>query len=302
MSENIVKNRREYLFLYDVKYANPNGDPNDENRPRIDEETQINIVTDVRLKRTIRDYLLNYENKEIFIREIFNKNGKLQEAKDRAANFGKNPEKILAECIDIRLFGATIPLEKKSNSGKSITFTGPIQFNIGQSLHKVKLMHIKGTGAFASGENKEQKTFREDWVLPYSLIAFHAILNEQAAVDTKLTDEDVEYFKKAMWEGTKNLITRSKTEQLPRLLIEVIFKEGVCTHIGELHKYVKIESELEDEEIRSTEDFVLNVDELIDVLEEYADKIEKVTFKVDRKLKLNKPLASDEVKFEKIEF
>ena len=50
-------NRSELLFLYDISDANPNGDPLDENKPRIDEETEINIVTDVRLKRTIRDYL-----------------------------------------------------------------------------------------------------------------------------------------------------------------------------------------------------------------------------------------------------
>ena len=46
----MIKNRQEILFLYDVTDANPNGDPLDENKPRIDEETGINIVTDVRLK------------------------------------------------------------------------------------------------------------------------------------------------------------------------------------------------------------------------------------------------------------
>ena len=59
MSE-IIKNRSELLFCYDVTDANPNGDPLDANKPRIDEETNINFVTDVRLKRTIRDYLFEY--------------------------------------------------------------------------------------------------------------------------------------------------------------------------------------------------------------------------------------------------
>ena len=53
----MIKNRHEILFIYDVTDANPNGDPLDENKPRMDEETNTNIVTDVRLKRTIRDYL-----------------------------------------------------------------------------------------------------------------------------------------------------------------------------------------------------------------------------------------------------
>ena len=67
MSE-IVSNRSEILFLYDVKDINPNGDPLDENKPRIDEETMQNLVTDVRLKRTVRDYLHDFLDQEIFIR------------------------------------------------------------------------------------------------------------------------------------------------------------------------------------------------------------------------------------------
>ena len=59
MSE-IIKDRSEILFLYDIRDGNPNGDPMDENKPRIDEETGVNIVTDVRLKRTIRDYLHDF--------------------------------------------------------------------------------------------------------------------------------------------------------------------------------------------------------------------------------------------------
>lgn len=67
MSE-IIKDRSEILFLYDIRDGNPNGDPMDENKPRIDEETGVNIVTDVRLKRTIRDYLHDFKGQEIFVR------------------------------------------------------------------------------------------------------------------------------------------------------------------------------------------------------------------------------------------
>ena len=74
---SLVKKRSEIIFCYDIKDANPNGDPLDSNKPRIDEETGQNIVTDVRLKRTIRDFL--FENKghnidgekDIFVRETF---------------------------------------------------------------------------------------------------------------------------------------------------------------------------------------------------------------------------------------
>ena len=64
MSEE-VKTRSEILFIYDIRDGNPNGDPLDENKPRIDEEAGVNIVTDVRLKRTIRDYLHDFKDQEI---------------------------------------------------------------------------------------------------------------------------------------------------------------------------------------------------------------------------------------------
>ncbi|BCD61377.1 CRISPR-associated protein Csh2 [Nitratiruptor sp. YY08-26] len=295
-----IKNRREYLFLYDVSFANPNGDPNDENKPRIDEETGKNIVTDVRLKRTIRDYLKDFENLEIFVREIADEKGKIQDAKARAKDFENDPQKILNECIDVRLFGGTIPITTGKNKDSSIIYTGPVQFNMGQSLHRVKLEYIKGTGAFASSQGKEQKTFREEWILPYSFIAFHGVANENAAKETNLSNSDLEYLKKGMWEGTKNLITRSKNEQMPRLLIEIIYKEDTHSHIGELHRYIKLESQKADEELRSTEDFILNIDRLLEVMEEEAQKIEKVLYKIDRNLKLNKELSSPKITFEEL--
>ncbi|OQY08084.1 MAG: type I-B CRISPR-associated protein Cas7/Csh2 [Fusobacteriia bacterium 4572_132] len=209
-----VEKRSEILFCYDVTDANPNGDPLDDNKPRIDEETKINIVTDVRLKRTIRDYLYEYkgyngkEGKDIFVREIYIDNDQtkgIQDGKTRAKDFKDDHEKVLESCIDIRLFGGVIPLNKDS-----ITFTGPVQFKMGRSLHKIELKHIKGTGAFASKAGNKQATFREEYILPYSFICFHGIVNEAAAKFTHLTEEDVNEMLVAMWEGTKNLISRSK--------------------------------------------------------------------------------------------
>ena len=84
MEMSKIENRSEILFLYDIENANPNGDPNDENKPRIDEETGKNIVTDVRLKRTIRDYLM-VNGHDIFVREkTYDNEGDIQEAKLRA--------------------------------------------------------------------------------------------------------------------------------------------------------------------------------------------------------------------------
>ena len=88
MSE-IVSNRSEIVFLYDVKDSNPNGDPLDENKPRIDEETMLNLVTDVRLKRTVRDYLHDFCNEEVFILGVKKDDGKLKTKEERMAKIRK---------------------------------------------------------------------------------------------------------------------------------------------------------------------------------------------------------------------
>ena len=235
-------NRSELLFLYDIADANPNGDPLDGNKPRLDEETEINLVTDVRLKRTIRDYLHDYKEQGIFIKEIQDKEGNIQDAKQRANDYSSNDGKydsidearsdlkknILEKCIDVRLFGATIPIDvkiKNKNKSSSVTLTGPVQFKMGRSLNRVEIQHIKGTGAFASGKGKDQKTFREEYILPYSLINFYGIVNENAAKETELNDDDIKLLIDAMWNGTKNLISRSKFGQTPRLLIQIEYEE-----------------------------------------------------------------------------
>jgi CRISPR-associated protein Csh2 len=294
-------NRSELVFLYDISYANPNGDPLDENKPRIDEETEINIVTDVRLKRTIRDYLHDFKNQNIFVKEIEYEPGKIQNAKLRAEDYlldenGNKANKkdfslaemkenmynnILDKCIDVRLFGGTIPIEKTSSQKSSITLTGPVQFRFGRSLHKVEIKHIKGTGAFASGEGKQQKTFREEYILPYSLISFYGVINENAAEKTLMNDEDESLLIDGIWNGTKNLITRSKFGQMPRLLLKVTYNDKNY-FIGDLDKKIKIEHDLNDEKkLRNIEEVFINISDLIIILKMNLSKIESLNVKVD---------------------
>ena len=93
MKDQVIDSRTEIVFVYDITDANPNGDPNDENRPRMDMESGRGKVSDVRLKRTIRDYLYHYCNLEIFCREIEKEDGTIQEGKDRAEDFFKEAVK-----------------------------------------------------------------------------------------------------------------------------------------------------------------------------------------------------------------
>lgn len=283
MSE-LVKNRSEILFLYDVKDANPNGDPVDENKPRIDEETGVNIVTDVRLKRTIRDYLHEYKKIDVFVREIRDEKDNLKTKEDRLKDFEDKPELVIEKCIDIRLFGATTAVENKT-----MALTGPVQFKYGRSLHKVDITYIKGTTVMPSGAERRQGTFTEKYILPYSLIVFYGIVNENAAKNQNipLTENDIFFMLEGIWNGTKNLISGSKFGQMPRLLLQVIYKENNF-HIGELDKFISLKTEKEDEAIRDISDVKIDITELVKILDNNNDKIEKIRYKVDDRVSLIK--------------
>ncbi|MCK4260845.1 MAG: type I-B CRISPR-associated protein Cas7/Csh2 [Halanaerobiales bacterium] len=281
-----LQQRIEILFLYDIKDANPNGDILNENKPRIDEETGINLVTDVRLKRTVRDYLYEYEgfngsdDKDIFIREIRTEDNYIQDGKTRAKDFKEDAKTILDTCIDIRLFGGVIPVK-----GNPITYTGPVQFQMGRSLHPVQIVHIKGTGAFASKAKATQKTFREEYVLPYSLIAFNGIVNENAAKYTQMTEEDFQLLKKAIWFGTKNLISRSKFGQIPRLLLTITYKTPGF-FIGELRNYLELKTDMRPEKIRDVSDYQLDVTKLVGLLTKHKEHIENCEAMLDERTQI----------------
>lgn len=312
MSETI-ENRSEVLFLYDIKDANPNGDPLNENRPRMDEETEVNIVTDVRLKRTVRDYLNEYLGENIFIKEEKRESGEQKSRTRRLGEFlSKNredfpewdidPEKLegmkdtkiqdaidkvpagqlekalLESYVDLRLFGATIAVKKGT-----ITKTGPVQFKFGRSLHKVEPKFVKGTTVMPSREGVMAGTMTEMHILPYSLICFYGIANENAAKSTGLTGDDIGLLMEGLWNGTKNLITRSKFGQMPRLLLRVEYKEKNY-HIGELDKYIELNKGVEDKAIRSTEDYSVDIGKLIGKLGENKEKISRIRFKADENI------------------
>ncbi len=290
MSSTINK-KTEILFLYDIENANPNGDPMNENRPRFDAETGTALVSDVRLKRTVRDYWFDYEGfngkegKDIFVRELMYNDDKdpqkkyVQDGKRRADNFKSDEEIILDTCIDIRVFGGVIPLKNDS-----ITLTGPVQFQMGRSLNKVEIITEQGTGAFASGEKKGQATFRTEYKLPYAIIGFNGIVNDKAAEKSKMTEEDLQLLLKGIWEGTKNLISRSKFGQRPLLLLAVTFSDSY--YLGGMRQKLKLVSEMNEEAIRSVNDYSVDVTGLFESLKKVSDKIESLYVVVADELKL----------------
>lgn len=197
---------------------------------------------------------------------------------------------LAAKCIDVRLFGAVNAIK-----GKIMKFTGPVQFNLGKSMHKVRVDELPGTTVFPSKGGLTTGTMTSRFYLSYALIAFHGIVNENAAKDTLLSNEDLDDMYSGMWYGTKNLISQSKVGQMPRFLVVVTYKDKKC-HIGELDQFIKIElvegRVSREEDIRSVEDYTLNITELVKVLADNKDSIESVEFKVDRRLRLSCDFAA----------
>ena len=301
-----IQNRSELLFLYDVKYANPNGDPMDLNRPRLDEDSMKCLVTDVRLKRTIRDYLDNSladearKGNEIFIKEIIKEDGSTASVKDRIKQVAKIAAKsdldnirkfIIDNFIDTRLFGATYPVELKGNKD-SITLTGPVQFNIGSSLNKVKEVPFDLSFVMASGEGKKTGSQAEGGkkTIKYGLIGFHGVINEVAAKHTGLNDNDVKLLTQGMWYGTKELLTTSKKGHMPRLLIKIDYQPGF--YVGDLIESLSLEikGEKEAEQLEDVTDYVLQTKALNEVLQKHENKIITVGVKQDDRLELSQPI------------
>jgi len=270
------ENRREYLFVYTVKDANPNGDPLDANHPRYDEESGQIMVSDVRIKRTIRDQWLR-EGKDVFVDgEAKTLANRVSELKEKfGCDMGRE---ILSHCVDTRLFGVTFALGKEAFS-----WTGPVQFKWGRSLHRAEAKFVQGTAAFATKEASEQRSFRNEYIVPFALIAVYGIANQYASSQTNASDADLDSLFEALWKGTANLITRSKIGHTPRLLIEFKYVVGFDGALGSLDEKVVLKSlkgdPLSDDEqlaLRSIDDVKLDISEIADKASLVRDKIESV--------------------------
>ena len=296
------KNRREYLFVYSVKDANPNGDPLNANHPRYDDDSSAILVSDVRIKRTVRDQWLR-EGKDVFVDgEVKTLASRVKELRERfcaatgekvGKKAGKDAGKAsgkdaLKYCIDTRLFGVTFALGKESFS-----WTGPVQFKWGRSLHKASVMMIQGTAAFAKDESSEQRSFRNEYIVPFALIADYGIANQYASEKTGATDDDLEALFKALWSGTCNLITRSKIGHTPRLLIEIKYADGFSGAIGAMDEKISIKdlngAEMSADAqmaIRGCGEIILDASKLCAALEKVKDEIEAVRIIKDMALNI----------------
>jgi len=266
----IISKNSEILFIYDAKMTNPNGDMDNENKPRMDYDTNTNLVSDVRLKRYLRDYFEQQLKEPIFITE------NAKDAKDRGEQL-KKEGKTHKDLIDCRMFGAVF-----AETGGSDHLTGPIQFNWGYSLNKVEINEsVTITSSFSS-----QAGVGKDYRVKYSLIAFNGGINANAAQSTGLTDNDLKRFDEAMINAIPFCRTRSKIGQTPRLYVRVEMIDGK-TFLKDLRDLIDFEVKAKDEfNVRGMKDFWLGLKSFKEYLEKFESKISKIHYWKDNDLEL----------------
>lgn len=307
--KNTISNNSDFLFLYEAIQCNPNGDPDEENKPRMDKDTSTNLVTDVRVKRYIRDYL-KQEGTDIFVdmegdkkvspdtrlievvkrmyadpqtvKAIFQDDVQLVTLFEELTK-GKTPDEIVKKLqdekdkkfyplnnplltwlvsdkyADIRLFGSAFAVK-----GFTKTFTGPVQLNWGYSLHPVKIIE---SDSIVTIMNDDASTFGKDYRVHYSLLAFHGSINKHAAKSTGMTDDDLELFRKAIWDSIPANPTRSKLNQYPKLYVEIVYNDGFTNgQFGDLRQHISAKAKKE--AIRGFNDLDLDLSKLAALIKE----------------------------------
>jgi CRISPR-associated protein Csh2 len=316
-----IETRSEILFVYDAQDCNPNGDPYNDNQPRIDQATGQAVVTDVRLKRYLREQLQT-DKHGVFIRtpdddrQAFKRIdaalGMFEEVEEPEdfETVDAVKETFLKRAADVRYFGATFSFDVDSDETQDMiqdrfgsNLTGPVQFSPARSLNRVErnTESKRLTSVLSSDEENQQGTFAQDERLKYAIFPFHGIVNENGAADTHLSTDDVERLDTLLWRSIKNqTISRSKIGQAPRLYLRVEFEAGF--HTGDLHRTVELGTDDSPGELRDIRDVTIDVTETLRTLNEVKDRIEAVHIVGDRHLTCSVDSAADGlIEFEEID-
>lgn len=200
---NIVKNRYEFVYLFDVENGNPNGDPDSGNMPRIDPETSYGIITDVCLKRKIRNYVDIVKNNEapykIYVREKVvlstERKGAYQslseeEKKNKLSAAEAGRKFMCKNYFDIRTFGAVMSTTE-NNCGQ---VRGPVQLNFARSIETIIPLEVTITrmAVETEAEREKERMMGRKHVVPYGLYRTEGYVSAFLAEQTGFNEEDLE--------------------------------------------------------------------------------------------------------------
>jgi len=217
----VVGNRHDILILFDVSQGNPNGDPDAGNMPRIDPTTNRGIISDVCLKRKIRNYVELFVPKDkrdgengysILVQQgaVLNEEiskgiraaeGKLAEHASDNDKAKASMEWLCDEFYDIRVFGAVLSTGEDIMKGSAFgQVRGPVQFTFAQSYHPITPLEITITRCAVTKEEDRQKerTMGQKHIVPYALYSAKIYVSPAFAEKTGFTKADLDLLFEAL--------------------------------------------------------------------------------------------------------
>jgi CRISPR-associated protein Csd2 len=244
---NPIKNRYEFVLLFDIKNGNPNGDPDGGNLPRIDPETGHGITTDVCIKRKVRNYIelikedqtpfnIYVKEKAVLTERRAPAYEALSDVKEKSVKISQARAWMCKNFFDVRTFGAVMAA-KENNCGQ---VRGPVQFAFSRSIDPVVPLEASitrmavETRKEADSQDGDNRTMGRKAYVPYGLYRTHGFISAPLAKQTGFTEEDLELF----WNALTNMFDHDRSaargEMATRKLI--VFKHDSALGNAPAHK------------------------------------------------------------------
>lgn len=278
-----IQNRYDFVLLFDVKDGNPNGDPDAGNLPRVDAETGRGLVTDVSLKRKVRNYvgIVKAEQPpfEIYVKEkaILNNQhkraylaigaGELLEGDDKKRKGGDKVDEARAwmckNFYDVRTFGAV--MSTGVNCGQ---VRGPVQVTFARSIdpivaqeHSITRMAV-ATEAEAEKQGGDNRTMGRKHTVPYGLYVARGFVSSHLAAQTGFSDDDLTL----LWEALANMFEHDRSAARGEMATRGLYVFKHDSQLGNAHAhslFARIQPKLKGSVIvpRDFNDYTVSVDE-----------------------------------------
>ena len=223
-----IQNRYEFLYLFDCENGNPNGDPDAGNSPRIDPEDMHGLVSDVAVKRRVRNYIQaaygNQAPNAVFVEHATNLNKQITAAHEKTggapagggnrSQVGKARDWMCQQFFDVRTFGAV--MSTGPNAGQ---VRGPVQVAFSRSIHPIlpmdasitrmavaeKVSGAKTAADYEKWENEQEedklRTMGRKALIPYGLYATKGFVSANLAEGTGFSDDDLVH----LWDALRNM-------------------------------------------------------------------------------------------------
>jgi len=275
---NDPKKKHDFVILFDCLRGNPNGDPDRGNAPRQDDETGQGLVTDVCLKRKIRDYVLarsDGEGMAIYVQPgTFLVTRKREAYKANGLEKGAKPDEIArvrqwmcAQYFDIRMFGAVLVGKKGEYTGGQVK--GPMQLTIGDSLHPVSASDITITRVVPESPDEVKEgeegiathgTMGRKAMIQYGLYCTKGFYSPFFGEKTGVKSDDLRMF----WEALKNMwdLDRSSARGMMACRKVVVFSHENFFGNAPVHDlFDRVQVRLLNDPPRKYSDYEVTVDE-----------------------------------------